>query len=48
MQKETMIYGTDHEKENVTGTNARLIRYGELAGIVKMTGTAAPKKGGKR
>ena len=47
MQKETMIHGVDHEKENVTKTNARLIAYGEKMGLVKQTGTAKAEKGGK-
>lgn len=46
MQKETTIHGVDHEKENVTRTNARLIAYGEKMGIVTQTGTAKVKKGG--
>lgn len=49
MQKETMIHGVDHEKENVTKTNARLIAYGEKMGVVKQTGTeknAKAEKGG--
>lgn len=46
MQKETMLHGVDHEKENATGTNARLIAYGEKMGLVKRTGTAGVKKGG--
>lgn len=47
MQKETMLHGVDHEKENEMRTNARLIAYGEKMRLVKQTGTAKVEKGGK-
>lgn len=46
MQKETMFHGVDHEKENETKNNARLIAYAEKMGLVKQTGTAKAEKGG--